>query len=588
MSKLIIKSSYITNVLIIIIIICIIYLIYGYFKSYNVYESFDNTQRSLAVYYQNTVDSDPFTTRRHRFNGVNINPKPAYTNNWDGIWRNEDQYINAQFIQKNDDIIISMSNYSFDYLNIIGRDENGCSDNLFLGRARLNNDKTVFTLNKIICKTYINKSIIFEENKLTGKLDKSTNTISLYSEGIAQPVILTMFQAFSNSSKDFKNYEYSTNYIKKNDPFATATGTIPDSNFVYEENFCENPDKYQPCIDNAHGLVNIGYDDSPYNACGTRGEGGFCTDGPNNSGICTIAPVDGFEQCKKISHVYDYMNFMPSLELSKMNGNTSALCEHLKYFSDSKCNSCIITYVENVGNVQTLNYEFSGVKKDQNSLTLQYDMINTIINRYLLKKFRDLIAKNIKSTKDERMKSFINCYEENHDGSVLSEVLETCTEDVRNALSNYKDAYVNPLLSPAIWQLQHSVSNSCSFTLNTHPMYRVQEKYVQCNNDGSTSLSLYKGGENQKMIFENPVIVNKVDSDKYPFIALTANIRAYNKLYLLPSPDNAGLHNGSHKVRLSSKPNPSGRWLIIGLTLSNFNNLKDDLKDRFMKASKKA
>jgi len=587
MTKSKILSTSVIPCTIIFIVLCILYLIYRYLQSSQVYESFNNkNQTGLSVYFQNTVDSDPFMTNKNRFNTIhnenNINEE-SIQHQWDGIWKNEEQGINAQFIQRNDNLIISLSNYGFDYLTITGKDDNGCTNNFFIGRAKLNNAKDFFVLTEITCNTYINSNLKLEINKFSGIINK--NIITLYSEDIAQPTTLTLDKPFINDSKDFNNYKYSTNYITKNDPFATALSTIPDSTLVYEENFCENPEKYQPCIDKAHGLMTVGYNDSPYNACRTKGDEGLCQDGPNNSGICTIANVNGFAKCKKITQVYDYMNFMPFLEISKMKGNNMAICNYLNRFAENDCNSCILAYVENIGNVQTLNYEFNDI--GQSSLTVQNDIINKLINKIFLNSYRDLLMKGIKNDETSRVTSFINCFEENKDSSILSDVLTTCSEDTRHKISSYNESYSNPLLSPAIWELEHTLSNSCSFSLKTHSNYNVQPKYVQSNNDGSTSLSLFKGGQNQKMIFENAVMIKEVnvkDNSKNPFVAFTANIRTHNRLYLLPSPDNAGLHNNSHKVRLGPKPISNGKWLVLGFSLSNLHDLTKNINDIIKKA----
>ena len=583
------SSSTISYAIIIIIILCVLYLIYRYFQTSYLYESFHNTQTptALSVYFQNTVDSDQLMTNKNSFNYV-VNPMEQLNNDkgsskWNGIWHNEEQNINGQIIQRNENLIISLSNYGFDRLNITGRDDDGCTNNVFLGHALLNNTRDFFILSEIKCNTYDNPNLTLEVYKFSGRI--KDNEITLYSEGKAQTTILTLFSPLTNESKDFKNYKYSTNYITRNDPYASASGTIPDSNFVYEENFCENPEKYQPCIDKAHGLVEVGYGKSPYNACGTRGEGGLCQDGPNNSGICTIANVNGFARCKKITQLYDYMNFMPSLEITKMSGNNLAICNYLNYFSESKCNSCILAYVENIGNIQTLNYEFHNVLKDQNTLTLQYDATNTIINEKFLNTYRDQILNNIQNDETDRVSSFSNCFEDNTDSNVYSDLMRTCREDIKKDIANYKEIKGNHRLAPAIWEIHDTLSNSCSFTLNTHRNYKVQPKYVECNNDGSTSLSLYKGGQNQKMIFENAVLIKEVnDNPKSPFIAFTANIRAYNSMYLLPSPDNGSFNNNSHKVRLAPKALPNGKWLIIGFSLSNFNDLNKKIEESLKKA----
>ena len=46
---------------------------------------------------------------------------------------------------------------------------------------------------------------------------------------------------------------------------------------------------------------------------------------------------------------------------------------------------------------------------------------------------------------------------------------------------------------------------------------------------------------------------------------------------MLPTSDNSGLFNSSQLVKLSSKPEPNGKWIIIGLSLSNLQDVTTKL-----------
>lgn len=594
---------YLITMILAIIIMCIIYLVYRYLSTStlyekNVYEKFTNTEplgnsQALGMYFQNTINSDDYmdvNKGKYRFNTVDLDYKDKNNrgNGWDGIWRNETDNINAVFIQQNDNLFMSFANSDLASLSIKPKNADGCTDNLFLGRGQLNKQRNIFKLNNIKCNTYENSNLKFTKNTFTGILDKTSNTITLTSPDIIQKTILNKVSDNSNNSNFFKNYIYSTNYILDNDPYATSSPSISQSYLEYDENFCENPNVNAPCIDKAHGLTSIEFGGrTAFNACGKKDKieknTGYCGDGPNNSGICSLEQVDGFTQCRVTSKLYDYINFMPYLGLSQMSGDTPSICTILNNFgtATSKCNTCILTYVENIVNVQTLNYEFNSVKKGDNSLTLQYDYMNTLINKYLLLKYREQISNVIESNSKEKVLSLINCIDKESNETV-EDALKRCTEDAKVALSNYKDTYVNKKLSPALWEIKTTLSNSCTFTLNTSSLYNTQKKYVECNNDGSTSLTLYKEGQNQKLVLENPVEIKKSTNPQTPFIVFTANIRSYNKLYLLPSPDNTGFHNNSHKVRLGPRANNNGKWLIFGFSLSNLNDLETDIKNKFI------
>jgi hypothetical protein len=164
----------------------------------------------------------------------------------------------------------------------------------------------------------------------------------------------------------------------------------------------------------------------------------------------------------------------------------------------------------------------------------------------------------------------------------------TCKNTVNTYISNYTNnpTISNNNLSPAVWQINldtsNNVLNSCPFTLSTSSNYNTPAKYVELNSDGSTSLSLFKDGTNQQLMLENiniikPYTSTTVSGNTKNAVAITANIKTNNKLYLVPSTDNRGFSNNSNLVRQVATPDSNGKWLIIGFTSNNLNSLIADI-----------
>jgi hypothetical protein len=266
-------------------------------------------------------------------------------------------------------------------------------------------------------------------------------------------------------------------------------------------------------------------------------------------------------------------------------------------------NSAILCYVTNLGNVQTLNYQFFGSLPEQSTLTVQYDVMNNIlnntniINNYIqteteteeedssssyvslnnLPKYRNSITNYGSVLSDmtviNNAISMTNCIENNKVAGSPTTLTNSCITSCQNYVNSYVKSSSNPKLMPAVWQINYNVSNNltndCPFTLSTSQNYNTPVKYVEYNNNGTTNLSLYSDGNKQKLFMENANVINKTNN----VIVITTNLRANNGLYLLPSSSYGGFSNNSNIVTLSSSPNPNGKWFVIGFPLNNMNNL---------------
>ena len=94
---------------------------------------------------------------------------------------------------------------------------------------------------------------------------------------------------------------------------------------------------------------------------------------------------------------------------------------------------------------------------------------------------------------------------------------------------------------------------------------------------GKVNLSLFNGGNDQKFILQNPTILKEKTDKQGTTVLISGNLKTANNLFIVPSTDNTGFSNNSNIVRLSSKPDNNGKWLILGLTLNNLTNLSEEL-----------
>jgi len=613
--------------LIIIIILSILYLYYQNTQYNKILESFDSstsyneTQNSLSTYFQSTTDSDDYKDNKNIFNELIGDRKKnnLKKNGWDGEWVNEQLFIDSTFIQNNDKILITLRNSNYNQiLNNLGNQNNiapsfdtsnnpsglfMCPPNLFIGIGQLNHKKNMFILINILCNTYQTTDLDLIINNLSGELiiNKNVNQIVLYSNSKPMNILLT-------PKNKFRNNNMGSNYINRVSPFINGTPHITNSFLEIDNVYCNIGTS--PCKDISYGITDTSYNNLGYNACGTpvSVEDNTCSGTPQ----CVLyspAPT-GTTTCGKTTNLYDYMNFMGVQLLSKNNGSTLELCDHLTYFNSTQCNSVIICYTSNIGDVYTLNYEFFGTLGKESSITVQKDIMYKYLNKRnngLLYKTRNSILKN--SVQDpSKAISFTNCLEFNNksqnsnarinESLLCSKIfIREYLRSIRNKLHNRIHDYMTDeededntkrfhnFLMPAVWQINYNpnnssnkiISNSCNFNLSTSKNYDTPVKYVEFNEDGTNNLSLYHGGVNQSLVFDNARLINKTEGINDTVIVMTANIRTNNNLYLIPSTDLSGFSNNSHQVRQVLEPKKNGKWLIIGFKLNDIDELLNKL-----------
>jgi hypothetical protein len=267
-------------------------------------------------------------------------------------------------------------------------------------------------------------------------------------------------------------------------------------------------------------------------------------------------------------------------------------------------------YVDNLSNVETLDYEFFGIKNDQNFLTTKLDMMFPFMNQNVLKKYRTSIS----SGDPEDALRLTNCINQSTSDN-FNTLLTTCKTNYNSVSADYttlenkiKNAKKNTpedklknmgtimeniktgistkelrnLIQPTVWSIdveQNDYTNDCSFILGTSNHYSKESRFVKYaefdSSKNKTRLNLHKGGNKQKLVLENSHIIEKNDTPSPPvnsisneYILLSGNLRTYHpKKYLIPGQGNK-LTNFGKEVYLQPTVKPSGKWIILGFNLT--------------------
>lgn len=610
-------DSYII-ILIIFIIILVFYLVYKNIQEYKILEKFSNN--SLSTYFQNTTDYDSYMKNNNIFDNTK-QPIIINNNKWNGLWQNEIIPINGNFIEVNDKIIVSLSNLSFTQLyrnNQNNQNNPQCIPNIFIGIGQLNISKTGFYITNVICNNYINDILGIGRSTQTsstsvyfsGMLNNNNIILTPNITGSSQSITLTL-------KIDSNNNNIQSDYIKQISPFFTYIPNSPNTEYDYVFNCPVGTNK---CHNRDNGLEQS----NTYNACGTYNSYGS-EDCSSSNVTCYINPPvnSDLPACTDYS-INQSINYnAASYLMNSGGGNTLNVCSYLSNFSNSNCNSAILCYVSNVGDVKSLSYQFFGTRSNESSLTTQYDMMNKVLNQHPttnLSKYRNIISSINSSTLPNDIinlqpilnsLSFTNCMINNNNIGITNNLITQCGTTCKQYVNNFNLSNGNNTLLPSIWNINfennYNLVNSCGFELSTSQDSNTSIKYVNCNDDGTINLSLYKGGLNQKLYLENITILYSTNSSQYPSpnivpigssatstapppsnnlqppqpspsIIITANIRANNGLYLIPDSGNSGFSNNSTIIKLQQNPEPNSKWLILGFSLNSLDDLQTKIE----------
>jgi hypothetical protein len=605
-------NKYLIFFIIILLIFCFFYLTYRSLKDDELINNIDNNIEKYYNFKHDNIDSDDYILKKE-------NSQVKKNKLWDGVWVDKNtKKIYANFLEINDKLIIYLSHYNInneDVKNKLEKNKNQeldlCPPNTFLAIGSLNENKTFFTLSKILCNNF-NLNIL----DFTGILDIYNKSIILNTK------LNTKYEKIIfNKIEDFNDSNNSSNYLKLFSNIIPLPNVL-DNSINIHNSICSNNNV--PCIFKNSGLaedtifnipgleknkiISLSADSNSdkYNACAIN---------KNKDNICKSTPTCVFYSkpikinnttipvCNNKSQYINHLNYMTTYPLIDRTIESLQICNYLKYFNDDYCNSSIICYISNLGNVKTLNYDYFNPL--QNNLTLQndifYDYLNNSTNG-LLYNYR----KKILDDKDVELLNplyFTNLIEKNNSNDIN---YKTYLKTLKEYVNNYENKKIKSTdykkLFPAIWKINANKNNSCSFKLSTNPNYNSKIKYVDANeyNDRIT-LNLYEGGFNQNLYMENVNIIknitpeqstcmDSVDHSKMEppinrdsstnkniscllegivMVALTGNIKTNNNKYLVPNDSQFGFQNNSTAIKLSNSPPINGKWFIFGFNIRN-------------------
>ena len=586
------------SILVILIILSSIYLINKNLQQQNSLENFDNNRNSLSTFYQNTVDSDDYKNNRNLYNYKNI-PNIDKNSGWNGYWKSLDNTLNGYFFQNNDKIIIYINNDNLNSINIAdvsnllenekNSNNKSCPANTFLAVGQLNNDKNYFYINdpsKILCANITNYDLTFNQT-LTGKLEKNSDIMKIHSQSNkTRPILFKKY-------RDFDYNQHINSYLQHSYFLNPFPNTI--SNSIHQiENYC--PQNTYPCNDNNLGLKDVHFTENISNPSASTKINEFinnrvnaCSNiGVNLDNSCklettadkdlncvfNINPINingtSIPVCPNFSNSTKYhnnLNFMYQYPLENLGGT---LCEYTKYFNPSYCNTFILSYITNLGDVKSLNYQYFDAGSAENNLTGQYDLWYDYLNNSstgILYKYRNEIIND-----PQISKSCLNGLSfTNLDPSDLN-ICSKLSSFINNFNNMGKPDSSHSNLFPALWNINISkLSNSCAFTLNTYSNYDSIIKYATFNNN-NINFSLNSDGIDQQLFFENVNLINTSPPNIYDsnlsnvYVAVTANIRTSKGMYLIPN-TSSGAFNSSITIGLSNKPDLNGKWFIFGFMI---------------------
>ncbi len=590
---------------IIIIFICIYYFSTQTKKELNTVERFGNWYDTTSPYYKNNIDQD-MKSIENKFQGIfggeriisfDRNKQPFFN----GTWAEQQGVYNYQLFQNNDNLII--------FINKLEKDpqkepysvesQYNCVPDIFVGLCQLNEKRNGFVLIDIMCNNLETNDFNLQPESFLGKVEKVVSNEEGFEEvkihilssknGTNYPV-RTLTKTSSNTTGESELYLKSSSFIN-------PLPTIPLEESKPFEITCKGQKDFCRLRN-----VGLGVD---ARVCGIKEEGSeFCrydasdTKFDLNNISCIVAnepltltdPETGLQRvipgCTQSDLNMNVKlasnNIMPTNVLTTMKGSDLYVCNVVSELS--RFNVFLVFYVENLDNptkfdIRSLGYDFFGTQRGDSSLTTEHTKFTNLIYQNVIKKQLEEVKDKIKTpselTDSERDKvNFIaKSYGIETSGITFDQICLKLEDKMR--VSHRKVPATG--IETTLWQFQKSyTSNGCLYTLNTNVLDNTVQKFAEFNSDGSTSMSLFKGGVSQELFFESPI---KLRGDER-HIAIACNLRPMNQLFLAPGNNsNMGFGNRSNIVSLKSQPEKKGFWLVIGLTANNGRRLEQTIKD---------
>ena len=652
--------------LIVLIISFLFYLVYKNYKENKTLEKFMQ-RNSLSSYFQSDDDSEFLNNKNYMKHDLNHTDNIVSNNEskWNGTWIFKDSDANLfyiTFLQVNKDLLIIINKAKYTIIGdvddidpyVVSDSKNApqCLPDMVICKAELNNNENIFFMKHVFCTNNGTGTGDFQTSDFSISSSASINafygsieddgTIKIYYDnggGARDENICTRDEKFQYGSS--AEYLLRSSYSIPIPNVKNSLRLIPDvcNNSSFKEyakgelSKCYITDGGLP-TPSSQDNTTVGSSVYNYNTYGT----GCSLKNKINDQKCSIQtdetcfiPIKNSDGTQQLEEVGNYNVCKTDFEMTIKNqsalshplyakeedaSNLLDMCKHISGFKDNKYNSAILMYVDNLSNVETLNYDFFGIKDGQNFLTTKLDLMFPFMNRNILDKYRENI--------DEKSLRLTNCIENNNNsldnfttllGSCKSEYADTDDkykklqskinnaakdsiegkiknmDDIMSKLNEGIDAQnVRKLIQPTVWSMHFDkgpeYTNNCSFILGTSNKYNKESKFVKYaefdSSTNKTKLNLHKGGNKQKLILENSHIIdsfemnagdpnaspNNDDNISDDYILLSGNLRTYHpKKYLVPG-QGSKLNNFGKELYLQTNVKPSGKWIILGFNLT--------------------
>ena len=485
----------------------------------------------------------------------------------------------------------------------------GCYPDTFIGIGYLNHNNNNFVLKEIICDKLSDtfKTAVLGDfnlnpgiNKVIGYLDNS-NSNSIITIKDEDGNTITLEKDGTNTYDDTSEYLTLSSFIKR----IPILNNTYDSNMdvCYNSTFGNNTTKgdLTKCYiqgvgepmkgDTGASTYGTGCAKSTDITAGSDGVKDICDTTSGKSQFCFInRPTSSTDntpfEITNMSACNTTFDITRDFNTQLISAITNQkICPSLEFFNTSGFNSVIIMYVDNLRNIQTLNYEYFGQGDKKSNLIMQHDKTN-IVMKELLEKYRNYITNSASDIQLENALSLTNCLEtqQNSTGTdTYSTIINNCQQSVNTNLTNTENNTINSsTINPLLWKInkvESANNSSCTFSLNSSDLYTKDNEWVKYAEfdpmHNKTNMSLYKGGTNQSITFENS---KTLIHDPNNYILLSGNLKTSNpKKFLIPSNVKSGFYNDSSIVNLQNNVNNNGKWLILGFTISDITNLTTKL-----------
>ena len=578
-------------------------------------------RNSLTSYFQPTVNSSKLVDNKYKNNSYNSNKTKlkdydiTENNIWNGYWiETVTNPLYAVFLVNNDKIIFSISQSQFNLdTGFTIPNDNECLTDAFVGIGDLNTSKSNFVLTKILCNNLGISNYTFVEKDTSGHVFKNNDELSAviyFNNGSIQ----------MNFSKE-NDFDYSKQsaYLF----LSSFINPIPSFNNKYEidtdvcknSNFGSNTEDLKPCYITNSGMPvkgDIGAreygtgctsetlteenDSEQYDGCSTDVTKTCFISSPTISSV-----AGGYNECNTEFELTRKFQSQVSQGLSELssNGNNLLLCEYLDPFFN-EFNSAIIMYVDELTDVESLNYEYFGQDKNQNNLTTTKDATQLFMTNGVLNKLKDTINNYNASNEDlEKTLRMTNCIESNNSNNTYQRILQLCNITTKNKINIESESEPGSSNMPNVWKINintnkangpFNTQNSCVFTLSTSDLYvkesrwRKYAEFDPINNE--TNISLFQGGTNQQLFMENAHVISTYTNDTNEtgdgilgnYILISCNLKTSNpKKYLIPQSINSGFSENSKRINLENNYKKNGKWVILGMSLNqNLDTINPD------------